>query len=137
MNELQRKFVFNFKTEHIAGQFLLLDARLIKILLDLANYAWIKYKNILTVTELLRTKAEQREIYANNPEFFRKPWPSVHQFGCGADIRTRDIPTGWLKEMSEYINNKYEYDPERPHLQTLRIHSVRGEHMHIQVLPER
>jgi hypothetical protein len=137
MCNYQRKFIFNFKTEHIAGQFLVIDDRLNKLLLDLANFVWIKYKHILTITDLNRTQAEQDAIYADNENYQDNPWMSVHQVGCGADIRTKTIPVLWLKEIAEYVNNKYVYDPDRPKLQTLRIHSVRGNHMHLQVLPKR
>ena len=127
------------KEQHQAEQFVLIRPRLRGILFDLAFFVSRKYDHILTVTDLLRTQAEQDDIYLNHsdPKVRQKyqdgPWPSVHQFGRGADVRT-DFSERCLKEVLEYLNKSYTYDPARPDKKTALVHDVgKGRHIHIQV----
>ena len=38
----------------------------------------------------------------------------VHVGGRAVDIRTRDVPDNEVSAAVEYINSRYQYDPERP-----------------------
>jgi hypothetical protein len=137
---VERNITIRFKEQRQAEQFVLIDPRLRGLLFDIAFFAGRRYGHILTVTGLLRTRAEQDEIYRNHIDpkkraaYKRAPWPSVHQFGRGADVRI-DFPVMWLKELMEYVNRRYPYDPARPELLTALVHNAgSGEHIHLQVM---
>lgn len=61
---------------------------------------------------------------------------SVHAYGRGADIRTRDWPDYLKQRVADAVNLVFQYDPDRPHMQCAMIHDVgQGEHLHLQVHP--
>ena len=67
---------------------------------------------------------------------YREGDPGVHGCGRGIDLRTRNTPLDILKSMYKKINNRWTYDPKRPHLQCLIYHdSGLGSHLHLQVHP--
>lgn len=54
----------------------------------------------------------------------------------GIDLRSWIYSSNKLKEIQEYINGRWVYDPERPHMKCLIVHSVgRGVHIHVQSHP--
>lgn len=129
-----------FKDKRQAEEFLTISPALMLLLCDLALFVYRKYRFILTITDLIRTQPEQDEIYLNHidpyirEEYKKKPWPSVHQFRRGADVRF-NFPPGWLKEILDYMNDKYPYDPSRPKKKTIQPHNAgSGEHLHLQTL---
>lgn len=129
-----------FKEERQLNEFLAITPQMNKILIDLAVFMFLRFKYIVTITCLLRSQQEQDDIYLSHRDplirkkYREKPWLSVHQFGRGADVRF-DFPLGWLKEIIEYLNKKYPYDPNRPEKKTAMVHnSGSGEHIHIQVM---
>ncbi len=54
----------------------------------------------------------------------------------GLDLRCRDMGVGEI--ISKYVNDRWEYDPERPEKQCCMFHQVsnRGWHLHFQVFPK-
>ena len=56
--------------------------------------------------------------------------PHVARPCRGVDIRTRDIAPDDVEYVAKILNNRWKYDPTRPHL---RVAVVEGDHLHIQV----
>lgn len=84
----------------------------------------------LTITCFMRTEKEQAWLYRRRK---RKP-RSVHEFGRGADVRTRDWPEGLAIEIRDKVNETFRYDASRPALKSAIWHDVgAGEHLHLQV----
>jgi len=118
-----------FKSERItkewnSGQ---LDVRLTGILLYLDWYLKTTYSIDLVITQLFRTKEEQRAIYGdvNTPV-------SVHEHWRGADIRIKDWPEGVPKDVESHLNGVYRYSVNTHH-ETAFVHDIgHGNHMHLQ-----
>ena len=95
-------------------------------------YMMAKYGYEITVTETMRTQEQQDYIYRNNVKYKVKPWPSVHQFGRGIDLRTRDMNPQMVADVVQLCNN-IPYDKNRPSKKTAQAHNVgSGLHLHIQ-----
>jgi len=61
---------------------------------------------------------------------------SVHNVWRGFDFRSRIFTKEEIDEIVKYVNNKYIYDPLRPHYKVAIYHNVgKGWHFHIQVHP--
>lgn len=128
-----------------------IDKRLQTIIYAVAGFLASEHRVELTITQLIRTEAEQDIIYLNHPdpavraEYQRRPWLSVHQVGRGADIRVR-----WSKRffnttalsreeqdkiassIDAFLDSRFDYDFGR--LETSVRHDIgRGDHIHIQV----
>ena len=131
--------ILEFKTHDVQAQFLspLLDSRLVVILYSLAGFVYFSYGKSLTLTELIRTQAEQDAIYGNDPAYQQTPWKSVHQFGRGADISIFYFTPEEQKEILKFLNTNYIYAVGSTH-ETGLIHEVGtyGLHLHLQVSPE-
>jgi len=131
MDELE----IHFKTNRQSEEFPLVSPHLRGLVLDVAFYVGRKYGKPILITDLLRTQEEQDAIYGSNPEYWKKPWRSVHEFGRGCDIRSRDFMAAQTAELLRYIASAWPYDPERPEMHTAIIHSAgNGMHLHLQVL---
>jgi len=137
-----RNVPIRFKTQHLAEQFELIRPSLRGILLDAAFFVSRKfgYDAVLTITDLIRTQAEQDSIYLNHPDptirqkYKEKPWSSVHQYGRGGDVRV-EYTNGEIKEILDYVNGHYVYDPSRPAKPTAIVHDAgNGKHIHMQVM---
>jgi len=111
-----------FKTEDLRRQWS--EADLDPRLRDLVEFVDLDLRRTeereAVVTSLIRT---------DNPS-------SVHAYGRGADIRTRDWPAGLPEGLAHKINVLFVYDPERPEKQCALVHNVgQGTHLHLQVHP--
>ena len=54
----------------------------------------------------------------------------------GIDLRSWIYSAQRLKEIQEYINSKWIYDPKRPTMECIILHDVgNGQHLHCQVHP--
>lgn len=96
------------------------------ILMDLNDWAITRGEE-MTVTELIRTDAEQETLFKDGDA---KERISVHQFGRGADVRLfKKDPLNLL--VGEYINHKYPYG-DGVH-KTLVTHEGTAMHHHLQV----
>ena len=123
-----------FKTGEIEAQWNSdkVNSRLKNIILLGVEYAQIELKKELTITDLIRTQAEQDEIYKDNERYKIKPWPSVHQYGRGVDLRTRDFTQNEIDKLEAFFNT-FTYDANRPNKKTCLVHDVgKGKHFHVQ-----
>jgi hypothetical protein len=70
---------------------------------------------------------------------FLRPAPrtSVHAWGRGADIRTRDWPADVAQRLADEMNARLVYDPARPAFLVAvnEPDAALGEHLHLQVPP--
>jgi len=116
--------------------------KLVNILKLGIEWASIEYPNYetFTITGVHRTQKEQDDIYGNNKDkklaakYKRKPWPSVHMYWRGLDIRTKDMPRGMAKRLTEFFN-MIRYDKKRPKKKTAILHNVgKGNHIHLQIV---
>jgi len=122
-----------FKTKRQAEEFPLVSPCLRGLVLDVAFYVGRRYGAPIVITDLLRSPEEQDAIYGDNPEYLKNPWKSVHMFGRGCDIRSRNFTHAQIAELLRYIESAWPYDPKRPEMHTAIIHSVRlGLHLHLQ-----
>ena len=115
----------------------LIDSRLIDIIYYLAGFSYFNYGKSITITELLRSQAEQDEIYKDDPIYKQNPWQSVHQYGRGADISILYYTDDEKREILKYLNGHFSYR-EGGTKETAIIHEVgnHGMHLHVQVSPE-
>lgn len=122
--------LINFKTERIAAEWydLRLDKRLRVILYALAGYCFDKYQKFLVITELSRSEAERREIYADDPVMREKV--GVHEVWRAADVRTHEFTSAEIQDLVGWLNDCFEYSNGKP---TALAHDVSGYHIHIQV----
>ncbi len=115
------------------------DDKVRNICILLAFYAWNFFDKRLTITDIMRTREEQDRIYKKHlnekirAKYIKKPWPSVHMFGRGIDIRTTNLDQIEVNTLVK-IANTIPYDPNRPRKKTCIYHNVgTGPHLHIQV----
>ena len=83
------------------------------------------------VTQILRSPAEQLEIYPDSPA--RR---SPHEFGRAIDLRTRELEPEAARQWEQWLNAAFAYRG-RSGVQTALFHEVggRGGHLHLQVGP--
>lgn len=114
-----------FKTKRQEKEFMQLDPRLKAIVFEASNFAETLDK-IITITECIRTRKEQRKIYPDKP---RKR--SVHEFNRGADLRVWNWKEIEIKALENRINKYWPYGRKK---KSCIVHNVgRGKHFHIQV----
>ena len=85
---------------------------LYRMLLDVADWVWYMFKKDLVVTMIRRTQEEQDRIYKGKRNskgvlYETKPWKSPHQFWHAADLRSRVFTKDEIKQIEDYINNRY------------------------------
>lgn len=69
---------------------------------------------------------------------YREGDPGVHGYWRGIDVRSRNWKPEVKKDVEEFLNNTFQYDPTRKDKPTCIIHDVgRGEHGHLQVTASR
>ena len=112
-----------------------LHPKLRTIVFTLAGYTDYHFGKDIVITEILRDQATQDKYYCRNPEYQANPWKSVHQFGCGVDLRTWGFTERQLQEILDYINHSFSYDLEGSHPVALCHDIGRGKHFHLQVSP--
>ncbi|MEK7557488.1 MAG: hypothetical protein AAB538_05905 [Patescibacteria group bacterium] len=124
-----------FKTSRIENEWLawqeLLHPALYVLVLSAALWLYRKTGKRTVITDLLRTEAEERAIYPNEPDK-----RSVHQYGRGADLKTNGVPPDVIKEWVDWINEAWRYYGSSG-LLTALYHEVGGGglHLHIQIGP--
>ena len=122
-----------FKSKRIKDEWNRLRAKnkqLYDIVMDIAVYSSETLQKEIVVTSILRTMDEQKEIYGYAKE-------SVHLYWRGVDLRSWMYQGAELGKLLEYLNKKYDYDPERPGQHKVDIHHNvgRGQHIHLQNHP--
>lgn len=109
---------------------------LLSLLFDVRNYVSKNFNKDITLTMIYRTQEEQDDIYrgksnSGGREYDKKPWKSPHQFAHALDLRSKTFTDEEIKELTEYINNKYNGD--NYYKTTAIYHNVGlGDHYHIQ-----
>jgi len=123
--------MIKFKYEKLEYEFYKIDNRLQGIIFFIAGYINNKWNQDITLTHLLRTQAEQDEIYKTTEGYKASPWISVHQVGRGADVSTTEIIRHRIDELVSVINNLYYYSEK---YNTALYHDIGlGAHIHLQV----
>ena len=125
--------MIKFKTKRIEKEFYYntsIKDRLKDIIYMLALYTELEFRKDITLTELHRTQEEQDSYYKDNDRYREKPWKSVHQYGRGADIRTKNFEQEEIMKMVDFLNHVH-YSTKH---NTALFHDIGiGEHIHIQV----
>jgi len=87
--------------------------------------------NPAVVTNILRSRQEQLEIYPDAPS--RR---SPHEFGRALDFRTRELGPEAARRWEDWLNQAFSYRG-RAESRTALVHETggRGEHLHLQVGP--
>lgn len=115
------------KTERILEELHsdLLDMRLFGIAAAVCVYAFVRYRAIGDITDIIRTREEQLAIYPDG-RF------SVHEFGRGLDIVFRGLGHAEHEEIRDWINERWPYG--KTQYQTAKYHDAgTGDHLHLQV----
>lgn len=118
-----------FKHEQMEGEFFKLHPKMQLVICEVNWWCYLR-KVTPTWTCFYRSEEEQRQLFemglADSPR-------SVHCLYRGADMRViEDHLTN--KELIEYINFRYRYDPARPNLRTALTHGGTAVHNHFQVV---
>lgn len=126
-----------FKTVWIKEQFESkeLDPDLKILLLYADLYTRKNFNKECVITEILRTRQEQVNLYKNKPKYIGKLEDeiphSVHEYGRGGDLRTSHLEYFQKIELLEALNS-IPYGKGR--FQTAIYHDIgTGEHIHVQV----
>lgn len=84
---------------------------------------WVAISFGLVLTESYRKKTHGGDLHGTTPV-------------RANDLRTWCYPDGQAQEIAQAINDRWLYDPNRPHMKVAIIHdSGRGIHFHIQTHP--
>lgn len=106
-----------------------LSSRLKMLIEMIALFVWLKFGKHITITQILRTAEEQAEYYKNDPAYQKEPFHSVHEFGRGVDIRSRDFTESEIKQIVDFAN-LIEYGSGK---KTAIYHTIGlGLHLHFQ-----
>jgi hypothetical protein len=94
-----------------------------------------KWNKEVLITEIMRTREQQENIYKDTPKYKGKPLSeipnSVHMYGRGADIRTHHLEMNQINELVNFLN-LFPYG--KGNLLTALYHDIgTGAHIHIQV----
>ena len=98
----------------------------------LAGYVIYHFNKSLVVTEILRDQKIQDQYYRDNPEYRKKPWKSVHQFGRGVDIRAGNFTDDEINKVLAFLNSAFDYG-DGEHKAALCHDIGFGKHFHLQV----
>lgn len=105
---------------------------LYELIEDIAKYCKKEFDKMIMITMIYRTQEEQESIYG---EGYTKKSP--HQFWHGVDLRSRDFTEEEIKQLVDYINEKY--NETNYYKFTAKCHEVgnHGMHFHIQYLKDK
>ena len=100
-----------------------LSIRLVAIVTAAAVHAFMEFGWIFCITSLIRTADEDRELGGTG----------IHVAGRAADVRTVGVKQEYVDAMTQWINDKWVYDQDRPSLPVAysKPHGS-GPHLHIQ-----
>ena len=122
-----------FKTILLINEWNYVASSKYRSLIEIATDIHVKYGNIL-ITEILRTRSQQVEIYKKHLKTNTNNIPySVHEFWRGMDI----IPIeneSMGQTIVDHINYLYIYDYKRSDIMVALWHQVVGrKHIHLQI----
>ena len=123
-----------YKTKRIEDEFKgdnTIKYELKQVIYMLSLYCELEFGKDVVITELYRTQSEQDFYYKDRDTYQRKPWKSVHQFGRGADIRSRNFTENQITKIIAFLNLKTYKSGSK--YQTAIYHNIgMGSHIHIQ-----
>lgn len=124
-----------FKNDLIKQDWSKIDERLRTLICFGDLYSMTNWSKELIVTDLIRPRVRQIALYKKLPEYKNLPVEkiphSVHEYGRGADLRTKHLEY-WQKFKLVEIFNLIPYG--KGHYQTAIFHDIgSGEHIHLQV----
>jgi hypothetical protein len=106
-----------------------LSERVKKIAEIVAGFCQLNFGKDVVITHILRSQAEQDTFYANDAKYKEAPWKSVHQYGRGIDLRSRDFTPAEIERIVAFAN-MITYSKEK---NTCVYHDVgQGKHIHLQ-----
>ena len=132
------KFKHSKLAEDFEGYTLLngckLNPKLQAMVFTLAGFMEYFFHKDIIITEILRDQGTQNKYYAGNAKYAKKPWKSVHQFGCGVDVRISDFTENEIEKCVDFLKGAFEYGDNKHSV--VVIHDIGlGKHMHLQVKP--
>lgn len=124
--------MIKFKDDRVKTEWMFsseLSTRVKLITEILSGFCQLNFAKDITITHILRTQTEQDEFYAKDANYKKDPWKSVHQFGRGVDIRSRDFNQTEIKRIVDFMNG-IDYSKDK---KTCTYHDVgQGVHIHLQ-----
>jgi HD-like signal output (HDOD) protein len=121
--------MIQFKQPQLHEELPKVDFRIRAIIYALSGFLSYNYGLDITLTELLRTKAQQDEYYKNDPAYQKAKFVSTHQVGRAVDIRI-DFDDEVLEAIKHFLDH-FKYNRSKP---LYLIHDIGlGRHLHIQV----
>jgi len=125
---LRASAVLRFKSTRERQEFARIRPALRAVLFEIAHFSRRHFDRVPVITHLLRTHAEQEDIYGAGTTKH-----SPHQDGRAADLRSRIYTADQVRVLVRYINTTF---PRGDGYPTALYHSVgRGWHLHIQIAP--
>lgn len=102
-----------------------LPVLLLDIIENAAEYAVTTWGWIFCVTSIFRTPEENAQALAKT---------AIHCYWRAVDIRTRGCEQEWIDDVTNWINDRFIYDPRRPALPVAySAPHGDGPHLHLQV----
>jgi hypothetical protein len=101
---------------------------------DLAQWIGEKFDQETIMTMIYRTQEEQDHLYRNSERYKKRKFKSPHQFYHAVDIRSRIFDDEQIKQIEDYLNNKY--NESNYYKWTAKNHKITGGayHFHIQYI---
>lgn len=100
----------------------------------LAAFIYHRFRKKTQINEIWRTQQEQDSYYANNPDYNKSPWLSVHQEWRGEDIDTDSLLGTELVEIQIFLEHFRYLNPHKPQIKSYLVHDIGlGKHLHLQV----
>ncbi len=111
-----------------------LNPKLQAIVFALAGFMEYFFGKHIVITEILRDQETQDRYYTGNAQYAEKSWKSVHQFGCGVDVRISDFTDDEVEECIAFLSGAFDYGDDKHDV--VVIHDIGfGRHLHLQVKP--
>ena len=123
-----------FKTIRVNKEWVQLKVKnpeLYKIIEEVDNFVWKKYKKNIVITMIFRTESEQDYLYRDSKKYAKKKFRSPHQFWQGVDLRTWTFTDKEIKEITDFANKKQKGNYYK---WVAKAHTVgkNGKHFHFQ-----
>ena len=109
-----------------------LNAKLQSMVFALNGFVEYFFGKSITITEILRDQETQDRYYKENAKYAKKPWKSVHQFGCGVDVRVAGFNDDEVEEMVAFLSGAFDYGDDK-HDVVVNHDIGLGRHIHLQV----
>ena len=124
-------------TQRMLREWFACDPRLIAIVLELLDSIPPQYRP-LEFNSIFRTLAEERQLEQELTRLLGREYTTSHIHTARKPHRAADLdkpdnlPPSTAKVIAERINKRWQYDPDRPHLNVILYHLG---HWHCQIHP--